>query len=89
MYGLEEFLGFASFQDGWVNREERPELEKAFWETFWEKVPLKVRERREKIQSAVKISKGIGVLWNNVGDDGVAHFLEQYPYLMILIKGQL
>jgi hypothetical protein len=89
LYGLEEFLGYASFQDGWVNREERPELEKVFWDNFWENAPPGMLERRQKIDTAVKISKGIGVLWNNVGDDGVASFLESYPDFMILIKGQL
>jgi hypothetical protein len=89
LYGLEEFLGFASFQDGWVDREERVELEKVFWDKFWEKASLEMLGKRQRIEAAVKISKGIGVLWNNVGDEGVDRFLENYSHFMILIKGQL
>ena len=89
LYGLEEFLGFASLQDGWVNRKERVELEEVFWKKFWEKAPLEMLEKQQQIETAVKISKGIGVLWNNVGDEGVERFLENYSDFMILIKGQL
>lgn len=89
LYGLEEFLGFASLQDGWVNRKERGELEEVFWETFWESAPAEILQKQQRIEAAVKISKGIGVLWNNVGDEGVERFLENYSNFMIIIKGQL
>jgi len=31
LYALEQFLGFAFLQDGWVNFKEKIELVKAFW----------------------------------------------------------
>ena len=89
LYGLEEFLSFGSFQEGWINRPERPELETVFWNTFWENVPQAMLGNRAKLEAAIEISRGIGILWNNVGDEGVSNFLTRYPHFMILIKGQL
>jgi len=72
-----------------VNRKDRVELEKVFWEKFWENAPPEMSKKQQRIEAAVKISKGIGVLWNNVGNEGVERFLENYSNFMIIIKGQL
>jgi hypothetical protein len=75
------FLDLHPFRmDGWIVKRDRS------WRNVFGRI---FGKRRQKIEAAVKISKGIGVLWNNVGDDGVECFLEKYSHFMILIKGQL
>ena len=88
LYGVEEFLGFMRI-DGWVNRKERDELEEAFWKAFWEKTPLIMTLRRESLESAIYVARGIGLLWRNVGPHGVADMLENYPQGLTYLKALL
>ena len=88
LYGVDEFLGYMR-EDGWVDRKEKEELKKVFWDAFWEKAPLSMCERRESVQFAITIAKGIGLLWRNVGDCGVDHMLKTYPGGLMYIKALL
>ena len=65
--------------EGWVSRKERAELEKVFGDAFWKDVPSTLRQRRESAEFAMTIAKGIGLLWNNVGPDGVGSIMKEYP----------
>jgi len=88
LYGVDEFFGYMRV-DGWVDRKEKEELEKVFWDAFWEKAPLPLCEKREKVQFAITIAKGIGLLWRNVGPDGVDQMLKTYPGGLMYIKALL
>ena len=88
LYGVEEFWGYMR-KDGWVNRKEKEELEKVFWDAFWEKAPFSLCERRESVEFAITIAKGIGLLWRNVGPDGVDSMLKEYPEGLMYLKALL
>ena len=89
-YGVEMFLGDMSFKNGefsYVDNKARAELEIVFWDTFWEKAPLEMKQNRQNIQDAIKISRGIGVLWQYVGpEQGVGSFLEGFSHFMPIIE---
>jgi hypothetical protein len=87
-YGIEEFWGYMR-TDGWVNRKEKEELEKVFWDAFWEKAPFSLCERRESVEFAITIAKGIGLLWRNVGPGGVDSMLKEYPEGLMYLKALL
>jgi hypothetical protein len=75
--------------DGWVNRKEREELEKVFWDAIWEKAPFSLSSRRESVEFAITISKGIGLLWPNVGPGGVDSMLKKYPEGLTYLRALL
>jgi hypothetical protein len=68
--------------------EGRPELEMEFWQTFWEKAPDDMKCRRENLESAIKASRGIGLLRRYVGLD-VLRFLGGSLQMMPVIKALL
>jgi hypothetical protein len=92
-YGVQLFLGDMSFRDGefsYVDNKARAELEIVFWDTIWENVPLRMKQRRQVVGDAMHISRGIGVLWQYVGPtQGVAAFLERYSHFLPIIRATL
>ena len=88
MYGVDEFLGYMRV-DGWVDRKEKVELESLFWQVFWENMPKEMRSRRHSLEFAIKVAKGIGLLWRNVGPIGPADMLEKYPEGMMYLTALL
>jgi hypothetical protein len=88
LYGVQEFWGYMRV-DGWVDRKEREELEKVFWDAFWGMAPLSLCEKRERVEFAITIAKGIGLLWRNVGPDGVESMLQDYPEGLMYLRALL
>lgn len=88
LYGVQEFWGYMRL-DGWVNREEKEELENGFWNAFWGMAPMSLCEKRERVEFAITIAKGIGLLWRNVGPDSVDSMLKDYPEGLMYLKALL
>jgi hypothetical protein len=73
-----------------VNNKARPELEVVFWDTFWKNAPLGMKANKQRVEGAMKVSRGIGVLWQYIGpEQGVASFLEKYSHFLPVIKALL
>lgn len=88
---LDLFLGEIDFDGGkiiFTEYEGRSELEMEFWQTFWEKAPDDMKRRRENLESAIKVSRGIGLLRRYVGLD-VLRFLGGSLQMMPVIKALL
>ena len=88
---LDFFLGEIDFDgDNFIFTEykERPEMEMEFWQTFWEKAPEDMKCKRESLESAFKVSRGIGILRRFVGLD-VLRFLDGSLQMMPVIKAIL
>jgi hypothetical protein len=93
--GVDLFFGTMDGNDNeitFVKSVDRGELETIFWNTFWDKVPLEMKLKRESLERAFKISKGIGILWRYVGfgdNCGVSQFLERSLNLVPFIKATI
>jgi hypothetical protein len=90
-YGIDLFLGELTYHDDELNFTDykaRAELEKDFWHTFWEKAPPDMKQKRRILEDAIKVSRGIGLLWHYVGLD-VSSFLDGSLQLMPVIKAVL
>lgn len=91
LFSLDYFLGEIDFDGGkfiYTEYEERPELEMGFWQTFWEKVPEDMKRKRANLESAMKVSRGIGLLRRSAGLD-VLRFLGGSLQIMPVIKAML
>jgi Phosphotransferase enzyme family len=76
LHGVDLFLGELLYTNGeydFVYYQARPTLETIFWDTFWEKVPPEMKSKREILEDAIKISRGIGLLWRYVGHDSFSY----------------
>jgi hypothetical protein len=90
-YGVDLFLGEFTYRDGefsFTDYKTRDELEMTFWQMFWEKAPSDMKRKRQILEDAIKISRGIGLLWHYVGHD-VSSFLDGPLQLMPVIKAVL
>jgi aminoglycoside/choline kinase family phosphotransferase len=88
LYGIAEFYGYMRV-DGWVDRPERKELEGVFWAAFWEKAPDWMKAKKDSIQGAISIAKGIGLLWRNVGPNGPEGMMKSYPEGLMFLDALL
>jgi serine/threonine protein kinase len=89
-YGVDLFFGSMSARDdgtfAWTNKAARPELEEIFWTTFWENTPKEIKLNKSKFLEALKVGRGVGILWQYVGPDpGVASFLENFADMFLPI----
>src|SRR5277367_3928997 len=61
-YGVELFFGDMSVKDdgrfAFVSKKARPELEVVFWDTFWKNAPLEMKANKQRVEEAIKISRG-------------------------------
>jgi hypothetical protein len=90
-YDVDLFLGELVYHDGGFNFTDykaRAELEMDFWHTFWENAPPDMKRKRQILEEAMKVSRGIGLLWHYVGLD-VSSFLGGSLQLMPVIKAVL
>jgi hypothetical protein len=90
-YGVELFFGDLSVkEDGtfaFVNKKARAELEESFWTTFWDNAPREIISNKPKFQKALRISRGVGVLWQYIEpDQGVASFLKNFGHYLPIVK---
>src|SRR5271154_7094356 len=75
------------YLESWKNRKE---LESVFWEVLWKNLPDEMRAEKEKIEEAIKISKGIGALWDFMEKhEGVDSFDEDHHSAFPVIRGYL
>ena len=81
---LRSFGGYVK-TDGWVNRKEKDELEKLFWNALHRRY----RVRGEKLEFAITIAKGIRLLRGDVGPYGVNVMLKKYPRGLMYLKALL
>lgn len=90
-YGVDLFLGELTYHDGefkFTDYEARTELETDFRHMFWEKAPPYMKPKRQILEEAIKVSRGIGLLWHYVGLD-VSSFLAGSLQLMPVITAGL
>jgi hypothetical protein len=90
-YGVDLFLGEITYRDGefsFTDYKTRDELEMTFWHIFWERAPSDMKRKRQILEDAIKISRGIGLLWHYVGPD-VSSFLDGPLKLMPVIQAVL
>jgi hypothetical protein len=91
LFSLDLFLGEIDFDGSeliFTENDGRPELEMEFWQTFWEKAPEDMKRKRESLQSAIKVSRDIGLLRRYLGLD-VLRFLGGSLQMMPVIKALL
>jgi hypothetical protein len=68
-YGVELFFARLSARDdgtfAWTKR--AAELEEIFWTTFWENTPKEIAMNKSQFLEALKVARGVGILWFFVG----------------------
>jgi len=65
--------------EGWVSHKERAELEKVLGTRSGRTRRPHCVRGGESAEFAMPIAKGNGLLWNNVGPDGVGSMMKEYP----------